>query len=60
MAKTGRPKKENPKKTLIGMKLTKEEAARLKEYASIHNMTITEVLRRGIEMQYENEKTVRS
>ena len=44
MAKTGRPKSENPKKKVIGLKLTEEETARLKEYASKHDMTITQVL----------------
>ena len=29
MAKTGRPKSENPKNNLIGLKLTEEEAANL-------------------------------
>ena len=43
MARTGRPKSDNPKKTLIGLKLTEEEAARLKGYASKHDMTITQV-----------------
>ena len=33
VARTGRPKSDNPKKTLIGLKLTEEEAARLKGYA---------------------------
>ena len=56
MARTGRPKSDNPKKTLIGLKLTEEEAARLKEYASKHDMTITQVLQRGIDMQYALEK----
>ena len=32
VARTGRPKSDNPKKTLIGLKLTEEEAARLKGY----------------------------
>ena len=31
MAKTGRPKSENPKKKVIGLKLTEEETAKLKE-----------------------------
>ena len=52
MAKTGRPKSENPKKNLIGLKLTEEEAAKLKEYASKHDMTITQVLQKGLDMQY--------
>lgn len=41
MAKMGRPKSENPKKNLIGLKLTEEETVKLKEYASKHDMTIT-------------------
>ena len=55
-ARTGRPKSDNPKKTLIGLKLTEEEAARLKGYASKHDMTITQVLQRGIDMQYAMDK----
>lgn len=56
VARTGRPKSDNPKKTLIGLKLTEEEAARLKGYASKHDMTITQVLQRGIDMQYAMDK----
>lgn len=56
MAKMGRPKSDNPKKALIGLKLTEQEATRLKEYASKHDMTITQVLQRGIDMQYALEK----
>ena len=44
------------KKLLIGLKLTEEEAARLKGYASKHDMTITQVLQRGIDMQYAMDK----
>ena len=55
MAKTGRPKSDNPKKQLIGFKLTEEEAQKLKEYASKHDMTITQVLQKGIDMQYALE-----
>lgn len=57
MARTGRPKSDNPKNNLIGLKLTEEEAAKLREYASRHGMTITEMLQRGIELQYEMEQT---
>ncbi len=56
MAKTGRPKSDNPKKAFIGLKMTEEEAARLKGYASEHDMTITQVLQRGIDMQYAMDK----
>lgn len=55
MARTGRPKSDNPKKNYIGLKLTEDEAAKLKEYASKHDMTITQVLQKGIDMQYAME-----
>jgi len=57
MAKMGRPKSDNPKKNLIGLKLTENETARLKEYASRHGMTLTQVLKRGIDMQYAMEES---
>ena len=57
VAKTGRPRSNNPKNNLIGLKLTEEEATKLRAYASKHGMTISEILQRGIELQYEMEKT---
>ena len=60
VAKTGRPKSENPKNNLIGLKLTEEEAAKLRDYASKHDMTITQVLQRGIDLQYEMENPASS
>lgn len=56
VARTGRPKSANPKKSLIGLKLTEDEAAKLREYASKHDMTITQVLQRGIDLQYAMEE----
>ena len=46
-----------PKNSLIGLKLTEDEATKLREYASKHDMTITEVLQRGINLQYEMEES---
>lgn len=57
MAKTGRPKSDNPKNTMFGLKLTEEEATKLRKYASKHDMTITEVLQRGIHIQYNMEES---
>ena len=57
MARKGRPKSDNPKNSLIGLKLTEDEATKLREYASKHGMTITEVLQRGIDLQYQMEKS---
>lgn len=56
LAKLGRPRSENSKKKVTGFKLTEQEAAKLKEYASEYDMTITEVLQRGIELQYAMDK----
>ena len=56
MAKTGRPKLDNPKKHVMGLKLTEKQTERLKKYASRHDMTITQVLQRGLDMQYAMEK----
>ena len=60
VARTGRPKSDNPKKNLIGLKLTEEEAANLREYASKHDMTITQVLQKGIALQYAMEEPISS
>ena len=60
MANMGRPKSENPKKNLVGFKLTDNEIKKLREYASRHNMTVTQVLQKGIDMQYAMEKLERS
>ena len=40
----------------MGLKLTEKETERLKKYASRHDMTITQVLQRGLDMQYAMEK----
>ena len=56
VARIGRPKSDNPKKSLIGLKLTEDEAAKLREYASKHDMTITQVLQKGVEIQYSMEE----
>ena len=49
MARTGRPKSDNPKNNFIGLKMTAEESAKLRNYASKHDMTISQVLLRGID-----------
>jgi len=60
VARTGRPKSDNPKKNVIGLKLTEEETLKLKEYASKHDMTVTQVLQRGIDLQYAMENSTDS
>ncbi|MDL2301030.1 CopG family transcriptional regulator [Lachnospiraceae bacterium OttesenSCG-928-D06] len=47
MARTGRPKLENPRSEGVYIRLTEEEHTNIKEYASKHNLTITQTLVEG-------------
>ncbi len=48
MVKTGRPKSDNPKAFKVSSRLNQEEYERLKKYASIRNLTISQLLRQKI------------
>ncbi len=48
MAKMGRPKSEEPKLKTVGVRLSEEDYTRLKEYARMHNLTMTEVMQEGM------------
>lgn len=52
MAKMGRPKSESPKLKTVGIRLSDEEYAELKKYASTHNLTITEALLKGMRLLF--------
>lgn len=56
MPRTGRPKTENPKKNFVGLKLNNDELERLKSYAKKHKLSMSEVLVRGLELQYKEEE----
>ena len=45
--KMGRPKSDNPKSIRVQVRFTKEEYDALKECATKHNLTITQVVRKG-------------
>lgn len=49
MAKMGRPKVEEVKDKSINMRVTPAEYKKIKEYAQSHNLTITQVLQKGVE-----------
>ena len=49
MAKIGRPKVEEVKDRVITMRVTPTEYQKIKEYAQAHNLTITQVLQKGVE-----------
>jgi hypothetical protein len=50
MAKMGRPKSDSPKLKSVGIRLADEDYKKLIEYASEHNLTITQVLLKGLNL----------
>lgn len=53
MAKMGRPKAEEVKEKTINMRVTLAEYNRIKEYAQSQNLTITQVLQKGVKILLE-------
>lgn len=50
VAKTGRPKSDNPSSHRIGIRLTDSEYEYLKRYAENHDLTMTQAIKIGIEL----------
>ena len=53
MAKMGRPKSDEAKEKVITMRVTFATYKKIKEYAQKHNLTITNVLLKGVEKLIE-------
>ncbi len=47
MARTGRPRLENPRKEGVFIRLTQQEHTEIRMYAAEHNLTITQTLVEG-------------
>ena len=58
LARTGRPRLENPRSEGVFMRLTKEEHAEIEEYAKKHNLTITQTLVDGFRALQEKNASV--
>ncbi len=56
LARTGRPKLENPRNKGVFIRLTEKEYTIITEYASDHNLTITQTLVQGFQKLWEQEK----
>ena len=54
--RTGRPKTENPKAVEVKARVDQETDRRIQEYCKKHNVTRTEVVRKGIELVLGQEK----
>lgn len=60
MARTGRPRLENPRSEGVFIRLTKDEHSDIMEYASDHNLTITQTLVQGFKKLREQESKKKS
>ena len=49
MARTGRPRLENPRNNGVFIRLTEDEHTEIVEYAQKHNLTITQTLVQGFQ-----------
>lgn len=57
MARTGRPRLENPRSEGVFIRLTKDEHTDITEYASDHNLTITQTLVQGFYTMVDRDKS---
>ncbi len=57
MAKAGRPKADVTKEKVVCVRMKPEEYKRLKEYAESSEMTVTQVVQKGINTVLENVTT---
>ena len=57
MARTGRPRLENPRSEGVFIRLTKDEHTDITEYANDHNLTITQTLVQGFYTMVDKDKS---
>lgn len=55
MARTGRPRADKPINHVVTVKFREEEYQLMLEYAENHNLSISQIIRLGIEMQIKNQ-----
>lgn len=53
----GRPKADNPKSVIVKTRIDADTEARLKAYCARHNLTTTDVLRKGIALVLGEKNT---
>ena len=57
MARTGRPRLENPRSEGVFIRLTKDEHTDITEYANNHSLTITQTLVQGFYTMVDKDKS---
>ena len=55
--KDGRSPVENPKHSVLGVRVTLEDHERINTYAAEHHKTISQVVLDGLELLYNKEET---
>lgn len=55
--KIGRPKIQERRESVLGVRVTAEEHSFIKQYASYHNKTISQVVLEGLELLYNKEES---
>ena len=55
MARTGRPKAEKPFDHKVTVKFKEEEYQIMVEYAETHNLSISQLIRMGVELQMKQQ-----
>ena len=55
MARTGRPKVDNPIDHKVTVKFKEEDYQLMVEYAESHNLSISQLIRLGVELQLKNQ-----
>ena len=56
MSKTGRPKSDIVKDKIVTIRMSDEEYGKLKDFSEKHQQTITETIKKGVELLYETQK----
>lgn len=56
MGKMGRPKSDITKDRIVTVRMSDEEHIKLKDYSKKHQQTITETIKKGVELLYKTQK----
>lgn len=56
MAKAGRPKADVTKQKVVSVRMEPEDYDRLKEYADSSDMTVTQVVQKGVDIILEKQE----
>lgn len=56
MSKMGRPKSDIIKDKIVTIRMSDEEHIKLKDYSEKHQQTITETIKKGVDLLYKTQK----